>query len=157
MIEPIRRSVTVDCSPEHAFRVFTKELDTWWPLHTHAIADQETGLEVVRVEFQEHVGGHVIEHASDGSWASWAEVLVWDPPVRFVLAWKPNDRPVPPTEVDVRFVAEGNGTRVDLEHRGWERLGELAAEGRADYASEGGWVLVLGRFVAAANAEAARG
>ncbi len=45
-IEPIRRSVTVDCSPEHAFRVFTKELDTWWPLHTHAIADQETGLEV---------------------------------------------------------------------------------------------------------------
>ena len=38
----------------------------------------------------------------------------------------------PPTEIEVTFTDEGGKTRVDLEHRGWERLGEHAARrGRA--------------------------
>jgi hypothetical protein len=42
---------------------------------------------------------------------------------------------------------------VDLEHRGWERLGELAQQGRGEYA--GGWTLVFEeRFAAAANGAA---
>ena len=35
MIEPIRRHVSVRCDPATAFRVFTHEMDTWWPLHIH--------------------------------------------------------------------------------------------------------------------------
>jgi len=49
--------------------------------------------------------------------------LAADVALRFVLAWKPHSRPVPPTEVEVRFVPDGEGTRVELEHRGWERVG----------------------------------
>ena len=67
------------------------------------------------------------------------------------MAWKPHDRPVGPTEVEVAFTAlEEGGTRVDLEHRGWERLGDLALEGRESYA--GGWPMVFDqRFGNAAN------
>ncbi|HEX5631290.1 MAG TPA: SRPBCC domain-containing protein, partial [Acidimicrobiia bacterium] len=79
-----------------------------------------------------------------GAALPWAEVLVWEPPVRFVLAWKPHPRPTPPTEVEVRFTARGAHTLVELEHRGWERLGPEALEGRTGYSE--GWVLTLERF-----------
>ena len=39
------------------------------------------------------------------------------------------------------------GPGVELEHRGWERLGDEAAKSRKNY--DGGWEHVLGRFVAA--------
>lgn len=145
--EPIRRSVTVRCDPERAFRVFTEELDRWWPMESHSraateFADEE--LKVERVEFQPRAGGQVLEHMSNGTALPWAEVLVWEPPVRFVLAWKPHPRPTPPTEVEVRFTGRGDHTLVELEHRGWERLDHAALEGRAGYSE--GWVLTLERF-----------
>jgi hypothetical protein len=47
----------------------------------------------------------------------------------------------------VRFTADGDGTRVDLEHRGWERAGAAAANVAPRYS--GGWDLVLARYAAA--------
>src|SRR5438094_737650 len=46
-----------------------------------------------------------------------------------------------------KAAAEGDRTRVDLEHRGFERL-EDGAERRESY--NNGWVTVLGRYAAAA-------
>lgn len=87
---------------------------------------------------------------SDGSEGSRGTILVWEPPHRLVMAWKPNRSP-PPTEVEVQFIEQDDGrTRVDLEHRGWERLGDLARQGRGEYA--GGWTMVFEkRFAKAAN------
>ena len=48
------------------------------------------------------------------------------------------------------FAPEGSGTRVDLEHRGWEVYGEEAAEMRGEYVE--GWEFVLSRYVEKANA-----
>ena len=53
----------------------------------------------------------------------------------------------PATEVEVRFRARGGATVVELEHRGWERLGERAEEARASYST--GWVGVLDRYAQA--------
>lgn len=47
-----------------------------------------------------------------------------------------------PTEVEVRFAPEGEGTHVELEHRGWEATGD--PQGRAGY--QKGWNYVLGRL-----------
>jgi uncharacterized protein YndB with AHSA1/START domain len=80
-------------------------------------------------------------------------VLVWEPPHRFVLAWKPTSTPRPPTELEVRFTPQGGGTFVELEHRGWERLGDIAEEARASYGEN--WQRVLGRFGDAADKEVA--
>ena len=62
--------------------------------------------------------------------------------------------PPRPTEVDVSFIEQDDGqTRVDLEHRGWERLGDLAREGREAYAT--GWPRTFDvLFAQAANEEA---
>jgi hypothetical protein len=54
------------------------------------------------------------------------------------------------TEVEVRFVAEGPGTtRVELEHRNLERMGERAAEVRDALDATGGWAGLLDLFAAA--------
>ena len=146
-LEPIRRSVTVGCPPERAFRLFTEEIGAWWPVevHSRAVDDFEgRGIEVERIEFQGRVGGRVLEHMSDGQILPWAEVLEWEPPARFVLSWHPSFSARPPTEVEVRFSATGAGTLVELEHRGWETLGSVAAEIRGGYA--GGWIPTLERF-----------
>jgi uncharacterized protein YndB with AHSA1/START domain len=72
-------------------------------------------------------------------------VTGWDPPARLVLAWNILERPGEQTEVEVRFTPEGAGTRVELEHRGWEALAEGASDKRADY--DTGWDHVLGQYV----------
>jgi uncharacterized protein YndB with AHSA1/START domain len=149
-VDPIRRRVTVACDPQRAFRVFTTEMETWWPPeHSRAASEHEgEGVKLEGVEFEERVGGQVLERMSNGATLPWAEVLAWEPPKRFVLAWHPHARPQPPTEVEVTFTPQGGGTLVELEHRGWERL----VEDRELYESYGsGWILTLDRFVAAAN------
>jgi uncharacterized protein YndB with AHSA1/START domain len=152
VLEPIRRSVSVPLKPAEAFDLFTERMGEWWPVETHSRAASDfegQGPGVERVEFQAREGGRVLEHLSNGEVLPWADVLAWEPPFRLVLAWKPNARPAPPTEVEVRFSADGEGTRVDLEHRGWERLGDLAAEAREGY--DTGWIPVLARLEEAAR------
>ncbi len=156
MIEPIRRTVTVRCDPATAFCVFTAELGTWWPLESFSrAADREDpSIKTERVVVEEHVGGRIYEVLSDGTESEWGSIEAWEPPSRVVMSWRPHDRPVPPTEVELRFSPDGTGTRVELEHRGWERLGELAGEGREAYAH--GWPMVFDEcFVRAANGAAA--
>jgi uncharacterized protein YndB with AHSA1/START domain len=155
-IEPIRASVRVNTDPDRAFRVFTDHLDTWWPLEIHSRAVDEfegEGVKAERVVFEGRVGGRVLEHLSDGRVLPWAEVLAWDPPTRFVLAWKPNSTPLPPTELEVRFTPEDGGTLVELEHRGWEVLGEIAEQTRAGYG--GGWLKTLELYEQAIQREVA--
>lgn len=144
MIEPIHASVTIRRSPEEAFRVFTQEMGSWWPLQAFSIAEDSEGpVKAESVVFEEREGGRVYEVMSDGTEGTWATILAWDPPQRLVLAWKPNLTDNPPTELEVTFTAETDGTRVDLEHRGWERLGDLAEEARAGYGENWGGVLAL--------------
>jgi activator of Hsp90 ATPase-like protein len=154
---PIQRSVTVPLEPAEAFELFTARMESWWPVRTHSRAEREfedEDVHVERIEFQGTVGGGVLEHMTDGRVLPWAEILVWEPPVRFVMAWKPNERAQPPTDVEVRFTPVDGGTLVELEHRGWERLTEaIAPELHASYA--GGWIGTLSAFAAAAEEEVA--
>jgi uncharacterized protein YndB with AHSA1/START domain len=152
MFEPIRRSVRVDRAREDAFRLFTEGMGEWWPVERFSrTADGEygEGVKLERVVFEPREGGRVYEVTSDGREPSWAEILTYEPPSRIVLAWRPNDSDRPPTEVEVRFEPDGEGTLVELEHRGWERLGDLAADAREGYAN--GWPLTLERYAAAAG------
>jgi uncharacterized protein YndB with AHSA1/START domain len=152
--EPVRKSVRVDRSIEEAFRLFTEHIHRWWPVEVHSRAARErygAGVKVERVVFEPRAGGRLYEVTSEGVEGVWGEVVAFEPPDRIVLDWKPNDRPEPPTEVEIRFVPDGDGTLVSLEHRGWEKLGARAEEAREGY--DGGWQLPLERFVAAAAAE----
>lgn len=136
-IAPVRKSVTVNRPVEDAFRVFTAEMATWWPLRSHSVAEESAET----VVFEPREGGRVYERRRDGSITYWAEVISWEPPRCFVLAWQPNPESPAATELEVTFRPEGSRTRVDLEHRGWERLGEAAELKRTEY--EAGWDGVL--------------
>ena len=154
-IEPIRRHVTVRCDPATAFRVFTTEMDTWWPLHIHSRAAGTPGVvKAERIVVEEHAGGRIYEVMSDGVEADWGTILIWEPPQRLVIAWQPNGGPHNPTELELRFVADSEGTRVDLEHRGWERLGPEGGEARESYLN--GWPLTFDRLFAEAADDAAQ-
>ena len=145
-IEPVRHSVNVALSVDEAWRLFTAETGRWWP-----VSDSYSihGAEVTGVEWEPRVGGEVREVTADGRTGHWAEVLAWEPPHRLVLAWRAGAVERPATEVEVRFAADGEGTRVELEHRGWDRLGADGGALRESYFE--GWPLVIGRFEALAS------
>jgi uncharacterized protein YndB with AHSA1/START domain len=132
----IEKTITVGRPVAEAFRVFTEEIGTWWPLATHARAPERAVTAVI----EPRVGGRIYERTRDGEELEWGEVLVWEPPHRLVQSWHLGQPAA--TEVEVRFVPDGDGTRVELEHRGWARLGAEAAEHRANYDS--GWDYVFG-------------
>lgn len=146
-IEPVRKTRTIPLDPAEAFDLFTTRMGTWWPLAAFSIAERHaTG-----VRFEPRVGGRVMELTEDGTEYSWADVIAWDPPHRFVLAWHPSVDPEVATILEVRFgLAPGGGTQVDLEHRCWEEFGdELGNEVRAGYQS--GWDVVLDPFEKASS------
>jgi uncharacterized protein YndB with AHSA1/START domain len=143
---PITKSVTVGVPVERAFAVFTDEIATWWPLETHSVSEKaETCV------FEGRQGGRIYEIAADGEKHVWGTVVVWKPPARVVYTWHPGRSEERAQEVEMRFRPESAGTRVDIEHRGWERLGDEAPAVIQSYT--GGWDYVLGEcYVGRVNA-----
>ena len=140
VIEAVRKTVTVECAVEEAFRVFTADAMSWWPVATHSIHREG----VRRVVFEEREGGEVYELSANGEKGHWATVVAWEPPSRLVLAWNILEREAAPTEVEITFTPDAESTRVDLEHRGWERIAD-AEEKRTNY--DRGWEQVLAVYV----------
>ncbi len=143
-IAPVRKSVLVDASPPQAFAVFTSGIDRWWP-KSHGIGASPIRESVI----EPFVGGRWFTRHKDGSDVVIGRVRVWQPAERLVVSWeissewKPDPRPAFASEVEVRFTPEAGGrTRVELEHRNFERLGAAAGEKmRKDV--DGGWPYLL--------------
>ena len=140
VMEVIRKTVTVECAVEEAFRVFTADAISWWPVETHSIHGS-----VDEIVFEPRVGGTVYEIGSSGERGHWATVLEWEPPHRLVLAWNILEREGDVTEVEVRFLPAGEATRVELEHRGWENIVLEGPAKRGTY--DTGWDAVLDEYV----------
>lgn len=136
---PVMRSAWVGRTPDDAFAVFTSEIGAWWPLPTHGIFGDSSG----GVTFRD---GKLIEHSTDGRETTWGEVLAWEPPTRLVVSWHPGRERNDTSEVEVTFEANGSGTRVVLEHRGWEAFGIEATARRRSYQGPNAWGYVLDHF-----------
>lgn len=139
---PVRKNVFVAVAPDHAFDTFANGIGRWWPKSHHT---GSTDLDVPVIEPRS--GGRWYERAVDGSEREVGKVLAWEPPARLLLAWqlRPDFTYDPDlvTEVEVTFTAEGEGTRVNLEHRNLERLGDDADTLRERIDSPNGWGLLL--------------
>jgi Activator of Hsp90 ATPase homolog 1-like protein len=153
-IEPVRKSIRVRASAEQAFRVFTEEMDSWWP-RTHHIGTSP----MTRVVVEGWPMGAIYSEQEDGTTCSWGTVLIWDPPHRFVMAWR-----VDPawqyemdlakcSEVELRFLPTDDGvtTLVELEHRDFQRHGTGGVGMREQVNAEGGWGSLLAMFAAKAE------
>jgi uncharacterized protein YndB with AHSA1/START domain len=139
-MEPIRLSATVRRPPAEAFRLFTEGIGDWWPSHR---GYSFGGSRLKAVCLEPVAGGRFYERYTDGEEFEVGRVIACEPPQRIVFTWQ--GRWSEPTEVEVRFTPEGPATRVDLEHRGWERLGPSAEQSRTSYLN--GWPTVLRHYV----------
>jgi uncharacterized protein YndB with AHSA1/START domain len=142
---PIELSFDVACSPSHAFDLWTRRTSTWWPT-SHSVST-ERGLTVT---FEQQAGGRIYERTPQGAEHEWGRVLTWEPPTRIVYSWHLRADAADATEVEIRFLAApAGGTRVEIEHRGWDRLGSLG-ESRRD-GNLAGWSSLLPHFAERAN------
>jgi uncharacterized protein YndB with AHSA1/START domain len=150
----VRTSIVVDAPIDRAFTVFTDAIGSWWPPEHHILEAQ-----LAEMVFEPRVGGNIYDRGVDGSECRWARVLAYDPPRRIVFSWdismqwqieSDHERT---SEVEVRFLAEGDGrTRVELEHRNLQRHGEGWERHRDAVASPNGWGAGLRRFADAVPA-----
>lgn len=139
-IEPVRKSIVVPWGVDAAFKRFTADLATWWPLRSHSLGQQEATTCV----FEGREGGKIYELWRDGRRVEWGEVLTWNPPHSVTFTWHPGQPRDVAQQVELRFTAAGKDTRLDLVHTGWERLGRKARKTRNGYNL--GWNYVLRRW-----------
>ncbi|WP_404868310.1 SRPBCC domain-containing protein [Kitasatospora griseola] len=116
-IPDVRKSVTVNATPEECFRAFTERLAEWWP-PSHVLLEKErAGL-----AFEPGVGGRYYEWDVDGNEIDWGVVLVWEPPHRLAMTWRVDGRfrSIPDderaSEIEVEFTPTDDGTLISLAH-----------------------------------------
>jgi uncharacterized protein YndB with AHSA1/START domain len=138
----VTKSIVVDLDPARAFQVWTEHISAWWPSGHSLSGDPRT-----QVFIEGKVGGRFYERASDGTEYDWGAVAVWDPPHRLAHTWHLGSNREMPTRVEVQFVPlSQNRTRIDLEHRGPELIGELWSQRVGIFNTA--WETILARFAA---------
>jgi uncharacterized protein YndB with AHSA1/START domain len=141
MTMPLRLSLEVDCPPEDAFDVWTQRFSLWWP------ADHTVTGDPALVALEPRLGGRIYERGVDGTEHEWGEITVWEPPERLGYLWHLMRDRADATDVEITFRAAGAGTRVEIEHRGWERLGDDADLWRTR--NQAGWSTLLPHYAKA--------
>jgi uncharacterized protein YndB with AHSA1/START domain len=120
MTSKVYVALRVKATPERAFAVFTEEIGAWWrPSGMFQTTPRAPGL----LAFEPGEGGRLTETLANGKVFEIGKVVAWEPPERLVFSWR--QASFPPglhTEVEVRFEAVGDETRVSVEHRGFHQV-----------------------------------
>ena len=113
-------ALRIAAPPARTFAAFTDEIGEWWrPNGLFRFTDRAGG----RLAFEPDPPERLVEIGADGDRFEIGPVLAWEPPSRLVFGWRqagfPDDRS---TEVSVRFDPVTTGTRVTVEHVGWDAI-----------------------------------
>ncbi|MEZ5085973.1 MAG: SRPBCC domain-containing protein [Tessaracoccus sp.] len=131
--------VTVNRAAPETFALFLDTLGDWWPLRDYSLAP-----DVVAIEVERRLGGHVIEVHGDGSRATWGTLVTWEPPHRFAMDWYITPG-LERTIVTVTFRSLGSRlTKVTLVHSGWQAVDPALLPARHGYTE--GWAKILRCF-----------
>lgn len=142
MIEPLRIAFEIECTPAHAFETWTGRATSWWPPE-HTVS-HEPHAEIV---FEPRTAGRIFERTAGGREIEWGRILEWDPPRRLRYLWHIATEPANATEVEIVFrEIPGPATRVEIEHGGWDELGDVGHAWRD--ANRAGWDGVLPAYIA---------
>ena len=148
MIAPLRIAFDLDCSPDHAFETWTRKATAWWPPE-HTVS-HERGASIV---FEPRVGGRIFERTTRGEEIEWGQIVEWDPPRSLRYVWHIATDPANATDVVIAFRHAPRGTRVEIEHGGWDRLGEIGQAWRDT--NQAGWDGVLPAYTEAVRTSSA--
>lgn len=113
-------SVRVGAPPARAFEAFTEEIGEWWRSHPlFQLTPNGDGY----LRFEPGEGGRLIATLANGKQFEVGRITVWKPGERLALTWRQATfAPDQTTELEVRFEAIGDETRVTVEHRGWDLI-----------------------------------
>lgn len=144
-VTPIRRSVVVSWSPQAAYQRFTADFAKWWP----SVALSIGGRRVSRVVFECRIGGRIYEEHRDGTRFLWGTVTMLEPPTRVAFTFHSSRDASDAQLVEVSFVPEGTGTRVELVSTGWEKMSSEARRAYGGYQLS--WKAALDRYAGHAS------
>jgi uncharacterized protein YndB with AHSA1/START domain len=133
----IRKSIRIERPAEVAFKLFCERIGQWWPKGPSFGGKVATDMII-----EGRVGGRFYQVYADGTDFEIGRVTAYQPPTIVAFTWRAPSWDVP-TQVEVRFTSDGTGTRVDLEHSGWEQTDKVR-EFRKNY--DGGWDVMLGHY-----------
>ncbi|QUD88433.1 SRPBCC family protein [Phenylobacterium montanum] len=113
-------ALRVPASPARAFQAFTEEIALWWRPHpVFPFTPRSPGS----LAFEPGTGGRLTETLPNGKVFEIGRIRAWEPGERLVFGWRQATfAPDQDTEVEVRFEAVGEETRVTVEHRGWDSV-----------------------------------
>ncbi|WPU91554.1 SRPBCC family protein [Mucilaginibacter sabulilitoris] len=142
MIPNIKKELVVNAAQQTCFEAFTQKMDTWWP-RTHHVGK----CPMTEMVLEAGQGGRWYSKHEDGSEVNVGIILAWNPYDLLLLNWQIDANfqydPSITTEVEVKFIAEGDRTRVFMEHKDLERLGE---GGKAIDSMDEGWGMILNLY-----------
>lgn len=144
---PIKQNLTVSISADQAFKVFTQELNSWWPKEFTWAGD---ALKKIAIEPREN--GRCFEQGPHGFECDWGRVLEWDPPHRIVFTWQidpdraPQPNPEKASEIEVVFEGGNVKTEITFIHRNFEKHGEHAETYKEAMSSPKGWPYILNNY-----------
>jgi hypothetical protein len=139
-VPPIRRALSVSWNHEDAYRRFVDDFGAWWPRRTCSIG----GRRIKRVVFEAKVGGAIYEEHHDGTRFQWGRVTALESPRRVAFTFHSSREESDAQQIEVRFVPDATGTRVELVSSGWEKLEGDARRAYGGYRMS--WTLVLGTY-----------
>ena len=139
----VHKELVIERRHEDTFRLFTESFGAWWPVATHSINEDK----VLEAILDGREDGRIYERTVDGTECDWGIISDWDPPNGFTVSWKPNlDPEGHRTTWTIHFEADGEATRITLNHTGWEGFGDDAEKARDMY--DGGWDVVMRAYSA---------
>jgi uncharacterized protein YndB with AHSA1/START domain len=110
-------ALRIDAPSDVVFDAFVDDIGLWWrPNPLFSFTPRSPGV----MAFEQ---GRLVERLASGKVFEVGTVRVWERGARLVLGWR--QASFPPgveTEVEVRFEALDAGTRVTVEHRGWDAV-----------------------------------
>ena len=130
----INKSVVLPLAPARAFALFTEQISAWWPAERRHTNDAESTLYLLAT-------GRFFERARDGREVDLGRVVEWEAPTRIVLDFYIATGPTHPTEVEVTFTPEADGTRVTVTHTPKPESKDLWGDRAPRY--ERAWEVVL--------------
>lgn len=110
-------ALRIAAPPEVVFEAFTNDIALWWRPNTlFSFTPRSPGV----MAFE---GGRLVERLASGKVFEVGQVRAWEPGARLVFGWRQASfTPAMDTEVEVRFEAVEEATRVTVEHRGWDSV-----------------------------------
>jgi hypothetical protein len=114
----LTRTIALACPVGHAFDVFTRHVDLWWPRAHRRTTEATMVLEPV-------LGGRLLERAPNGEEWVIGRLTRFERPEALGFDWFPGS-PLAPTAVTIAFAGSATGTEIRIVHRAISE-GALAA------------------------------